>query len=108
MGASISGMTGTAGFAAWTCLKPPMNTESRILKFMKTGGRFLMYTAIPLAGVMGFLSRGSSELFPSFAIRAQKHVDAGAEMTKIHRRAKLYRSQLQAVAPGNYLWLTGE
>ena len=53
-----------------------------------------------LAGVL-ILAGGFSRLFKTFDERAQKHVDAGAEFTKISRLALLRRHELQVTQPGN-------
>ena len=55
---------------------------------------------ISLAVAMEYGARGTSELSPSLALRAQKHVDAGAEMTRIYRLAKMYNKEFQALPPG--------
>lgn len=53
------------------------------------------------AGGMKYSATGSSDLLPSLTKRAQNHVNAGAEMTRVHRLAKFYKSDLQAFPPGN-------
>ncbi|KAK7115675.1 uncharacterized protein [Littorina saxatilis] len=50
------------------------------------------------SGCLRWLANGQNEFLPSLDARAQKHVSAGAEMTRIHRLAKLYRSQLHTGA----------
>ena len=53
------------------------------------------------AGGLKYSATGSSDLLPSLTKRAQNHVNAGAEMTRVHRLAKFYKSDLQAFPPGN-------
>ena len=63
---------------------------------------------LAVAGLLEYSVRGKSELFPSLADRARRHVDAGAEMTRIHRLAVLYNLELRAGPQGNYMWLASE
>ena len=53
-----------------------------------------------VAIAMEYGARGTSELSPSLALRAQKHVDSGAEMTRIYRLAKMYNKEFQALPLG--------
>ena len=57
---------------------------------------------LSIAALMEYSARGKSDLFPSLARRGHKHVKAGAKMTRIHRLAKLYKTDLQKLPPGNY------
>ena len=75
-----------------------------VFKEMKLG--LLVPLALSVAATMEYSARGTSELYPSLAARAQKHVHAGAEMTRIHRLAELYGSELQTMPLGNYGYLT--
>ena len=88
LGASASGALGVVGAASWIACKKPLG--------------LLVPLFVSFAGVLEYAARGTSDLFPSMAARAQKHVDAGAEMTRTHRLAKLFNSELQETCPGNY------
>lgn len=63
--------------------------------------RLVAATLAVFAGGLKYSAIGSSDLFPSLNKRAQNHVNAGAEMTRIQRLAKFYKSDLQAFPPGN-------
>ena len=80
-----------------------LGTASGVLAivFKETMFGMLIPLALFLAAVLEYSARGTSALFPSLAARAQRHVQAGAEMTQTYRLAKLYRSQLQAMPHGN-------
>ncbi|KAK7089360.1 uncharacterized protein [Littorina saxatilis] len=65
-------------------------------EFERTGT--ILGSLLSSSGVLRWLATGQTEFLPSLDARAQKHVNAGAEMTRIHRLAKLYRSQLRTGA----------
>ncbi|KAK7102388.1 hypothetical protein V1264_020613 [Littorina saxatilis] len=69
---------------------------SLIIMNKRLMGGTLFAISFPTSGAIQWSARGQSRVIPSFATRAQQHVDAGAEWTRIHRLAKLYRSQLKS------------
>nr|KAG5687426.1 hypothetical protein BaRGS_019825 [Batillaria attramentaria] len=56
--------------------------------------------ALPLCGVLQFLSNGSSSLAPTVAEKAKLHVQAGAGWQRIGRLSHAYRLQLRHIEPG--------
>lgn len=90
--ASITGCVG-APIIAFSAAMERMNQK-------KLGLVAVVLTAF--VGGLKYWATGSSDLFPSLTKRAQNHVNAGAEMTTVHRLAKFYKSDLQAFPPGNY------
>ena len=61
--------------------------------------------ALPLCGILQFLSNGSSSLAPTVAEKAKLHVRAGAGWQRIARLTRAYRVQLKHLPGGQWAFL---